>query len=188
VGNKRKDSNFVKIAEKTISEILEMTVEEMYFFFKEISLTEQESQIAKRILLEINNRLEYMMNVGLSYLTMNRIANTLSGGESQRINLTRTLGSNLTDSLYVLDEPSIGLHPRDTTKLIKVLKTLRDLGNTVLVVEHEEEIMKSSDFIVDMGPLAGSQGGEVVFAGDYTTIKKATKSLTADYLNHIKWW
>ena len=182
----RKDSNFVKVAEKTISEILVMTVEEIYFFFKEISLTEQESLIAKRILLEINNRLEYMMNVGLSYLTMNRIANTLSGGESQRINLTRTLGSNLTDSLYVLDEPSIGLHPRDTTKLIKVLKTLRDLGNTVLVVEHEEEIMKSSDFIVDMGPLAGSQGGEVVFAGDYTTIKKATKSLTSDYLNHVK--
>jgi excinuclease ABC subunit A len=141
-------------------------------------------QIAKRLLFEIKNRLSVMMDVGLGYLSLNRISNTLSGGESQRINLTRTLGSNLTNSMYILDEPSVGLHPRDTARLILVLKKLRNLGNTVIVVEHEEEVIKNADFLVDMGPGAGIHGGEVVYAGPYKDIfLKAKGSLTTKYMN-----
>ena len=135
-----------------------------------------------RILTEIKNRLLYLSDVGLGYLTLNRLSSTLSGGESQRINLSTSLGSNLTGSLYILDEPSIGLHPRDTHRLISVLKQLRDLGNTVIVVEHEEEIIRAADYIVDIGPEAGENGGKVVFSGNYTDLCKATESLTADYL------
>ena len=178
----RKDSQYVKINNTNISELLDLQIIDLKRWFENLKLSETENQIAKRILIEINNRLEYMLNVGLGYLTLGRYANTLSGGESQRIQLTRTLGSNLTDSLYILDEPSIGLHPKDSSKLINVLKKLRDLGNTVLVVEHEEEIMKASDYIIDMGPLAGVLGGEVVFAGEYKDINSA-KTLTALFLN-----
>jgi excinuclease ABC subunit A len=142
-----------------------------------------EQQVAKRILIEINLRIDTMLNVGLGYLTLNRLANTLSGGESQRIQLTRSLGSNLTNSLYILDEPSIGLHPRDTSNLIRVLKDLRDLGNTVVVVEHDEMMMREADHIIDMGPLASHLGGEVIASGNYDAIIKNPESLTGKYLN-----
>lgn len=178
----RKDAQYVKISGKNISELLLLPVAEVYDFFQHIKLSEYEQKIAKRILIEINTRLQLMMDVGLSYLTLNRLSNTLSGGESQRISLTRSLGSNLTDSLYILDEPSIGLHPRDTTRLIKVLQQLRDLGNTVVVVEHEEEIIRAADYLIDIGPKAGRLGGEVVYMGDAKKIDKDTKSLTAQYL------
>ncbi len=178
----RKDAQYVKISGKNISELLLLPVAEVYDFFQHIKLSEYEQKVAKRILIEINTRLQLMMDVGLSYLTLNRLSNTLSGGESQRISLTRSLGSNLTDSLYILDEPSIGLHPRDTTRLIKVLQQLRDLGNTVVVVEHEEEIIRSADYLIDIGPKAGRLGGEVVYMGDAKKIDKDTKSLTAQYL------
>ena len=138
--------------------------------------------MAKRILIEINNRLKTLLDVGLGYLTLNRLANSLSGGESQRIQLTRSLGSNLTNSLYILDEPSMGLHSRDTKRLIRVLKELRDLGNTVVVVEHDEMMMREADYIIDMGPLASHLGGEVVAAGNYDTIIKSENSLTGKYL------
>jgi excinuclease ABC subunit A len=178
----RKDSQYVKISGKHISELLLLPISEVYDFFQNIKLTEYDQKVAKRILIEINTRLQLMMDVGLSYLSLNRLSNTLSGGESQRISLTRSLGSNLTDSLYILDEPSIGLHPRDTTRLIKVLKQLRDLGNTVVVVEHEEEIIRAADYLIDIGPKAGRLGGEVVYMGDAKDIDKDTKSLTAQYL------
>jgi excinuclease ABC subunit A len=178
----RKDSQYVKISGKHISELLLLPISEVYDFFQNIKLTEYDQKVAKRILIEINTRLQLMMDVGLSYLSLNRLSNTLSGGESQRISLTRSLGSNLTDSLYILDEPSIGLHPRDTTRLIKVLKQLRDLGNTVVVVEHEEEIIRAADYLIDIGPKAGRLGGEVVYMGDAKKIDKDTKSLTAQYL------
>src|SRR5690606_34430681 len=141
-----------------------------------------DQQIAKRLLTEIQSRLEFLSKVGLNYLTLNRKSNTLSGGESQRINLATSLGSSLVGSMYILDEPSIGLHPRDTEKLIDVLKTLRDLGNTVIVVEHDEDIMKAADSIIDIGPEAGTQGGEVVATGNFSDIL-ASSSLTAQYLN-----
>jgi excinuclease ABC subunit A len=178
----RKDAQYVKIQGKNISELMLVPIKELHRFFKEIKLSEAETVIAKRILLEINSRLQTMMDVGLGYLTLNRLSNTLSGGETQRINLTRSIGSNLTSSLYILDEPSIGLHQRDTERLIKVLKNLRDLGNTVVVVEHDEDIMKTSDHIVDMGPEAGIFGGEVMFNGGSQEIQKS-KTLTAQYLN-----
>src|SRR6185436_13835403 len=139
-------------------------------------------QVAKRVLIEINNRLNTLLSVGLGYLTLNRLANSLSGGESQRIQLTRSLGSNLTDSLYILDEPSIGLHSRDTANLIRVLKELRDLGNTVVVVEHDEMIMREADHIIDMGPLASHLGGEVIAEGDYDAIINNYPRLTGKYL------
>jgi excinuclease ABC subunit A len=154
----RKDSQYVKIQGMNISELALLPIKEMHKFFKDLSLTESENIIAKRILLEVKSRLQTMMDVGLGYLTLNRLSNTLSGGETQRINLTRSIGSNLTSSLYILDEPSIGLHQRDTERLITVLKNLRDLGNTVVIVEHDEDIMKTSDHIVDMGPEAGIFG------------------------------
>ncbi|MCH8331120.1 MAG: excinuclease ABC subunit A, partial [Bacteroidetes bacterium] len=161
----RKDSFYVKVGGKSIDEILMMPISKLAEFFKKIKLTPDEKKIASRVLTEVDQRLQYMLDVGLGYLNLNRVSGTLSGGETQRINLTRMLGSNLTNSLYILDEPSIGLHPRDTKRLIKVLKSLRDLGNTVVVVEHEEEIMRAADQIIDIGPGAGTNGGELVFQG-----------------------
>src|SRR6202000_2177384 len=150
--------------------------------FDRLELSSHERTIAKRILIEIHHRLGTLMDVGLGYLTLNRLANSLSGGESQRIQLTRSLGSNLTNSLYILDEPSIGLHSRDTERLIRVLKELRDLGNTVVVVEHDEMMMREADYIIDMGPLASHLGGEVVAAGNYETLIADEDSLTGKYL------
>lgn len=177
----RKETQYVKINGKNIGQILMMTISELHDWMKGLEISEHNQKIASRILLEINNRLQFMIDVGLEYLSLNRFSNTLSGGESQRINLTRTLGSNLTGSLYILDEPSVGLHPQDTSRLIKVLKHLRDLGNTVIVVEHEEEIIRSSDYLIDIGPAAGRFGGEVVYAGPINA--KGQKSLTTQYLN-----
>ncbi|MCW3124511.1 MAG: excinuclease subunit [Bacteroidetes bacterium] len=179
----RKDAQYVKIAGKDISELMMMPIKDLYTFFKEIKLSKEEKQISDRILLEVNSRLQTMMDVGLGYLMLNRLSNTLSGGETQRINLTRSIGSNLTSSMYILDEPSIGLHQRDTARLIEVLKNLRDLGNTVIVVEHDEDIMKACDHIVDMGPEAGINGGEVIYNGPAKDIVKDKNSLTAKYLN-----
>jgi excinuclease ABC subunit A len=178
----RKEALYVKINNKHIGELCKMPVKDLAIWFKSINLTQHDISIAKRVLLEINQRLDTMLDVGLGYLSLDRLANSLSGGESQRIQLTRCLGSNLTNSLYILDEPSIGLHSRDTERLIKVLKNLRDLGNTVVVVEHDEMMMREADHVIDMGPLASHQGGEVVAEGDYKTLIKSPKSLTAKYL------
>ncbi|WP_448825473.1 excinuclease ABC subunit UvrA [Capnocytophaga ochracea] len=178
----RKEANYVKIAGKSISDLVELPIEELQVFFKELKLTDYEQEVAKRLLLEINNRLQFLTDVGLGYLTLNRKSNTLSGGESQRINLATSLGSSLVGSMYILDEPSIGLHPRDTERLISVLKSLRDLGNTVIVVEHDEDIMKAADYIIDIGPEAGTHGGEVVAAGSYEELLKAN-TLTGKYLS-----
>lgn len=181
----RKEALYVKVQGVHIGELSEMPIRDLRTWFdkasKDFSVYEQ--QVAKRILIEINHRIDTMLNVGLGYLTLNRLANTLSGGESQRIQLTRSLGSNLTNSLYILDEPSIGLHPRDTFNLIRVLKELRDLGNTVVVVEHDEMMMREADHIVDMGPLASHLGGEVIAEGDYEAIVGNPKSLTGKYLS-----
>ena len=178
----RKEANYVKIAGKSISDLVELPIEELQLFFKELKLNDYEQEVAKRLLLEINNRLQFLADVGLGYLTLNRKSNTLSGGESQRINLATSLGSSLVGSMYILDEPSIGLHPRDTERLIGVLKSLRDLGNTVIVVEHDEDIMKAADYIIDIGPEAGTHGGEVVAAGTYEELLKAD-TLTGKYLS-----
>ncbi len=178
----RKEALYVKVNDRHIGELCEMPVKHLQKWFDEVSLTEQEKQIAKRILIEIQSRIKTLLDVGLGYLTLNRLANTLSGGESQRIQLTRSLGSNLTNSLYILDEPSIGLHSRDTARLIEVLKSLRDLGNTVVVVEHDEMMMREADHIIDMGPLASHLGGEVVAAGNYQEIISHPESLTGKYL------
>lgn len=178
----RKDANYVKIEGKSITDIVLMPVEEALVFFESLDLVKQDAQVAKRILPEIIGRLRFLCEVGLGYLTLNRNANSLSGGESQRINLATSLGSNLVGSMYILDEPSIGLHPRDTARLVQVLKNLRDLGNTVIIVEHEEDIMKAADEILDIGPGAGRFGGELVFQGDHKALLKAKNSLTADYL------
>ncbi|HEY9168643.1 MAG TPA: excinuclease ABC subunit UvrA [Lutibacter sp.] len=179
----RSETNNIKIDNKNISELVDLPLNELTEFFKNIKLDVYDQQIAKRLLVEINNRLQFLNDVGLSYLTLNRTSTTLSGGESQRINLATSLGSSLVGSMYILDEPSIGLHPKDTERLIKVLKDLRNLGNTVIVVEHDEDIMKAADFIIDIGPEAGTLGGEIVAEGDYSTILKSD-SLTAKYLNH----
>jgi excinuclease ABC subunit A len=160
-----------------------MQTKDVQTWFNNLKLSEHDTQIAKRILIEIHQRLQTLIDVGLGYLTLNRLANSLSGGESQRIQLTRSLGSNLTNSLYILDEPSIGLHSRDTERLIKVLKDLRDLGNTVVVVEHDEMMMKEADYIIDMGPLASHLGGEVVASGNYQELIANPKSLTGKYLS-----
>ncbi|PKA84043.1 excinuclease ABC subunit A [Ulvibacter sp. MAR_2010_11] len=178
----RPEAGYVKIDGKSIQELVELPLDKTAEFFKNITLTEYQSKVAKRLLLEINNRLAFLMDVGLSYLTLNRKSNTLSGGESQRINLATSLGSSLVGSMYILDEPSIGLHPKDTERLIVVLQALRDLGNTVIVVEHDEDIMKAADEIIDIGPEAGTFGGEVVATGTYKDILKSD-SLTAGYLN-----
>lgn len=179
----RQDTQFVKIAGKPISELLLMPVDETFEFFRQLEVSQHDYQIAKRLLIEINNRLQFLNDVGLGYLTLNRLSNTLSGGESQRINLATSLGSSLVGSMYILDEPSIGLHPRDNHRLIKVLKSLRDLGNTVLVVEHDEEIIRAADEIIDIGPMAGRHGGELVFQGDQQELVENTENLTASYLN-----
>lgn len=178
----RQEANYVKINDFTITDLVEMPLEQLATFFKQLQLNNHDTTIAKRLLKEINNRLEFLTNVGLDYLTLNRKSNTLSGGESQRINLATSLGSSLVGSMYILDEPSIGLHPKDTERLIVVLKSLRDLGNTVIVVEHDEDIMKAADGIIDIGPEAGTLGGQVVANGTYQDIL-ASNSLTAQYLN-----
>jgi excinuclease ABC subunit A len=178
----RRDASYVKIAGKSITDVVLMPLDKALAFFLEIELNELDLKVGKRLLMEISNRLVFLNNVGLSYLTLNRLSNTLSGGESQRINLATSLGSSLIGSIYVLDEPSIGLHPRDTQRLISVLKSLRDVGNTVLVVEHEEEIMQAADHIIDIGPEAGTHGGELIFSGTYDEIIKDENSLTGRYL------
>ena len=178
----RKEASYVKITGTSLQELVELPLEKVTDFFKNLELNKYDKEIAKRLLIEINNRLEFLNNVGLNYLTLNRKSNTLSGGESQRINLATSLGSSLVGSMYILDEPSIGLHPKDTERLIEVLKSLRDLGNTVIVVEHDEDIMKAADEIIDIGPEAGSFGGEVVATGNYKNLLKSN-SLTAQYLN-----
>lgn len=182
----RKDANYVKINEKSVTDLVLMPISGSLDFFNNIQLTEYEHQVADRLLIEIKNRLGFLCNVGLPYLTLNRLSNSLSGGESQRINIATSLGSSLVGSLYILDEPSIGLHPRDTQLLIKVLKGLRDMGNTVIVVEHEEEIIKAADQVIDIGPLAGSHGGELVFQGTFDEILKDERSLTGQYLSGRK--
>jgi excinuclease ABC, A subunit len=178
----RKEANYVKIQGKSISDLVEISIEKLQAFFRELTLSPYEQEVAKRLLIEINSRLQFLSDVGLGYLTLNRKSNTLSGGESQRINLATSLGSSLVGSMYILDEPSIGLHPRDTHRLIKVLKSLRDLGNTVIVVEHDADIMKAADYIIDIGPEAGTHGGEVVAAGTYEHLLKAD-TLTGKYLS-----
>ena len=178
----RKEANYVKIQGKSISDLVEISIEKLQAFFRELTLSPYEQEVAKRLLIEINSRLQFLSDVGLGYLTLNRKSNTLSGGESQRINLATSLGSSLVGSMYILDEPSIGLHPRDTHRLIKVLKSLRDLGNTVIVVEHDADIMKAADYIIDIGPEAGTHGGEVVAAGTYEQVLKAD-TLTGKYLS-----
>ena len=178
----RPEANYIKIANRTISELVDLPIVKLIDFFKALELNEYDAKVAKRLLIEINNRLGFLFNVGLSYLTLNRNSATLSGGESQRINLATSLGSSLVGSMYILDEPSIGLHPKDTERLIEVLKELRDLGNTVIVVEHDEDIMKAADMIIDIGPEAGTNGGYLVAQGTYDEILKAD-SLTAKYLN-----
>ena len=179
----RKEALYVKVAGHHIGELCEMPVRDLKIWMEKLILSDFDEQVAKRILQEINHRIKTLMDVGLGYLTLNRLANSLSGGESQRIQLTRSLGSNLTNSLYILDEPSIGLHSRDTERLIVVLKELRDLGNTVVVVEHDEMIMQQADHIIDMGPLASHLGGEVVAEGNYEEIIKDKDSLTGKYLS-----
>jgi len=182
----RKDASYVKIDGKSITDIVLMPLDKALEFFSTLELNAHDEKIAKRLLMEIKNRLVFLNDVGLSYLTLNRLSNTLSGGESQRINLATSLGSSLVGSIYVLDEPSIGLHPRDTQRLISVLKLLRDAGNTVLVVEHEEEIMQAADYLIDIGPEAGTHGGELIFAGTYDEIIADKDSLTGRYLSRAE--
>lgn len=179
----RHDATYVKINDHSITDVVLMALDKALEFFQSLTLNETDIIVGKRLLTEITNRLSFLNDVGLSYLTLNRLSNTLSGGESQRINLATSLGSSLVGSIYVLDEPSIGLHPRDTQRLITVLKSLRDVGNTVLVVEHEEEIMKAADHIIDIGPAAGTHGGELIFSGTYNEIIKDDNSLTGRYLS-----
>ena len=184
------EANYVKVGGKSITELVDMPISALYDFFQNLQLTEHDYEIAKRLLTEINNRLQFLIDVGLAYLTLNRLSNTLSGGESQRINLATSLGSSLVGSLYILDEPSIGLHSRDTQRLIKVLKELRELGNTVVVVEHDEEIIRAADYIIDVGPDAGRLGGEIVWQGSWDEVKAAEHTETAsishtlDFLTH----
>ncbi len=178
----RPEASYIKINHTSIQELVELPLDKLANFFKNLELSDYDAKVGKRLLLEINNRISFLRDVGLGYLTLNRKSNTLSGGESQRINLATSLGSSLVGSMYILDEPSIGLHPKDTERLIVVLKALRDLGNTVIVVEHDEDIMKSADQIIDIGPEAGTFGGEVVAQGNYKEILKSD-SLTAKYLN-----
>ena len=178
----RREALYVRVGGYTIADLVRMPVDGLIGFFGTLQLDDHDAKTAARILVEIRNRLQCLSDVGLGYLTLDRLSSTLSGGESQRINLSTSLGSNLTGSLYILDEPSIGLHPRDTNRLIRVLRQLRDLGNTVIVVEHEEEVIRAADWIVDIGPKAGYNGGEVVFSGPLEQLLAAPRSLTADYL------
>ena len=185
----KEEANYVRIGGRSISDLVQMPVARLKEWFRTLELTDHEQEIGRRLLTEINNRLQFLLDVGLGYLTLNRLSNTLSGGESQRINLTTSLGSSLVGSLYILDEPSIGLHPRDTDRLIQVLKDLQSLGNTVVVVEHDEDIMRAADHIIDIGPDAGRLGGEIVFDGEAKDVNKASlkkypKSYTVKYLLH----
>ena len=182
----KKEAGFVKVGGQSIQNLVLLPVNELKDFFKQLELNEHEQKVAKRILIEISNRLDFLYDVGLGYLTLNRLSSTLSGGESQRINLATSLGSSLVGSLYILDEPSIGLHPKDTERLISVLRKLQRIGNTVLVVEHDEEIIRAADEIIDIGPKAGIHGGKLVFQGDHKQLVQARNSLTADYLNGTK--
>ena len=177
----KKEASYIRVSGKSINELVLMPVSRLKAFFENIDLDDHDASVAKRLLLEINNRLHFLLDVGLGYLTLNRLSNSLSGGESQRINLVTSLGSSLVGSLYILDEPSIGLHPRDTDQLIKVLKQLRDLGNTVVVVEHDEEIMRAADYIIDIGPGAGRKGGEVVFKGNLKEIRSDLPEIEQSY-------
>lgn len=178
-----KDASYVKIGGMTISDLVRMPVSDLREWFRNLQLGENDAKIAERLLVEINNRIGFLCDVGLGYLTLDRLSSTLSGGESQRINLATSLGSSLVGSLYILDEPSIGLHSRDTDRLIGVLRKLQQLGNTVVVVEHDEEIMRASDYIIDVGPEAGRHGGEIIYQGDVANLQKATGSYTVKYLN-----
>lgn len=179
-----KEASYVRVKGYTLNDWVHIPISELATIIQNLVFDEYEHKIAGRILLEANNRLRFLLDVGLNYLTLERVSSTLSGGETQRINLTRTLGSNLTSALYILDEPSVGLHPRDTAQLVKVLKNLRDLGNTVVVVEHEEEVIANCDYLVDIGPRAGLFGGELVFSGAFSSIfETASDSLTAQYMN-----
>jgi excinuclease ABC subunit A len=179
----KKEAGYVKVGGKTISDLVQMPVSGLQQFFSRMKITKKEQEISNRLLKEIKSRLHFLTSVGLGYLTLNRLSSTLSGGESQRINLATSLGSSLVGSLYILDEPSIGLHSRDTTRLIGVLRELQKLGNTVVIVEHDEEIIRASDHVIDMGPMAGRLGGEVVFQGGHQALLSEQKSLTARYLN-----
>ncbi len=184
-GNRlRPEAGYVKIAGKTISDLVKMPVSDLRQWFETLTLSDHDASVAKRLLAEINSRLSFLVDVGLEYLTLDRLSSTLSGGESQRINLATSLGSSLMGSLYILDEPSIGLHSRDTQKLIGVLRHLQQIGNTVIVVEHDEEIMEAADWIIDVGPKAGRLGGEIVYEGPLSGIGEATDSFTAKYLSH----
>ncbi|GAH54749.1 unnamed protein product, partial [marine sediment metagenome] len=178
----KKEVAYVKIGEKTIQDLVQLPIDKLYQFFNNLTIDEYDQTVSKRLLTEIKNRLEFLINVGLSYLTLNRLSSSLSGGESQRINLATSLGSSLVGSIYILDEPSIGLHSRDISLLIKVLKDLQKLGNTVLVVEHDEKIIKSADELIDIGPYAGRLGGEIIFQGPFSKLKKNKRSLTSLYL------
>jgi excinuclease ABC subunit A len=185
----RKEALYVRVGGKNIHELLQMNVDQLLEFFNTVELTENERKISAKAIEEITSRLKYIKDVGLGYLTLERASNTLSGGESQRINLVTALGSSLVGSLYILDEPSIGLHPRDTERLIEVLKRLRDIGNTVVVVEHDEEIMRAADLLIDIGPKAGIYGGEIVYQGvigDYATEQEKERSLTLQYLDGVR--
>jgi len=178
----KKEASFVKVGGKSVTELVNLPVTELQLFFRHLTLTDKEQVVAERLLIEINNRLEFLSDVGLGYLTLNRLSSTLSGGESQRINLATSLGSSLVGSMYILDEPSIGLHPRDTGRLIKVLRKLQQLGNSVIVVEHDEEIIRAADYLIDIGPMAGQHGGEVVFEGTHKELVLNPVSQTAKYL------
>ncbi len=182
-GRLRREARVILVGGRNITQITSMTVEEAHCFFRQLPLSSYEAAVAQRILDEIRSRLRFLYNVGLEYLTLDRLASTLSGGEAQRIQLATSLGSSLVGALYVLDEPSIGLHPRDSSRLIQILKNLRDLGNTVLVVEHDAEMMRAADRIIDLGPGAGEQGGHVIYSGDYAGLLSSDQSLTAKYLN-----
>ena len=168
----RKEADYVKIGGRSLPDLVTMSMDELRDFFDNLALSDREDHIAGRLITEIRNRLNVMDDVGLGYLTLNRNANTLSGGEAQRINLAKSLGSSLIGSLYILDEPSIGLHSRDTDRLISVLRRLQQLGNTVVVVEHDEEIMRAADYIIDIGPGAGTEGGQIVYSGDLKDCKR----------------
>ena len=178
----KKEAEYVRIGGRNICELVDMPVTELHRFFAQLTLDEHDAAVAKRLLVEINSRLQFLLDVGLGYLTLNRLSNTLSGGESQRINLVTSLGSPLVGSLYILDEPSIGLHSRDTDKLIRVLRQLQEVGNTVVVVEHDEEIIRAADYIIDVGPHAGRLGGEIVYQGDMHDLQPGTESHTVRYL------
>lgn len=178
----KKEAGYVKVGGKSISELVDFPIFELKEFFRHLNLNKHDADVARRILTELNNRIQFLLDVGLGYLTLNRLSNSLSGGESQRINLATSLGSSLVGSLYILDEPSIGLHSRDTDRLIKVLRQLQQLGNTVVVVEHDEEIIRAADYIIDIGPNAGRLGGEIVYQGDMKDLQKGSDSYTVRYL------